>query len=31
MVMMYLTVNDHSTALEIAENILEARLTNHVN
>lgn len=31
MVMMYLTVDDHATALEIAEKILEERLSNHVN
>lgn len=31
MVMMYVTVNRHNTALEIAEAIMENRLSNHIN
>ena len=31
MVMMYVTVSNHNTALNIAQAIMEERLTNHVN
>ena len=31
MVMMYVTVSQHNTALTIADTIIEERLTNHVN
>jgi periplasmic divalent cation tolerance protein len=31
MIMMYVTVNEHSTAIAIAETILKERMANHVN